>query len=188
MTTDNNGLTEPPNDQAAHVAKISEIRVDPDTVVEHFSKNLRNKDAFYAQKSFQIRGVLSEGPSTIDVGVDPRTEGAWYPDSPHPVYVTPSTFVHGWSHDERRVESEAADVGLPNESENKRILRQDGFEEGTRAFEEAHRTGMQDWKVMWDKAVRSDLKDEITFRFRYRGTDIESFGHTVPVTYVSDDE
>jgi len=124
MTTDNNGSTEPPNDQAEHVAKISEIRVDSDTVVKHFSKNLRNKDVFYAQKSFQIRGVLSEGPSTIDVAVDPRDGGAWYSYSPHPVWLKPSTFVYGWSHDEHRVESEAADIGLPNESENKRIIRE----------------------------------------------------------------
>jgi len=171
-----------------NVAKITEIRVDPDTVVKYFSKNLRNEGSLYTQRSFQVLQIRLEDPCTIAVGVDPRTDGARYSDEPHPVWVEPSQFVQGWSHDEQQTNSEAAGIGLPREAENKRVLRRGGLEEGTKAFEEAHRTAMQDWKVLWDKAVRNDLKDEITFYFGDRNPYVATFEHTVPVTYVSNGE
>ena len=174
----------PPNDQAELVAKIDEIRVDPDTVVKHFTKNLRNKDTLYDPRSFEVVGIRSDDPCTIKVGVDPRDDGAYYPDSPHPVWLSPSTFVRGWSHDEHDVQSDSKDIGLPREAENKRILREDGYDEGTEAFEEAHETGMKEWRELWDHEVRKDLKDEIRFRFGHRVPEMETFEHTVSVRYV----
>jgi hypothetical protein len=175
------------NKQAAFVQQIDEIVIDPDDVVKHFTKNLRNKNTLYDARSFRICGIRSKSACTVDIGVDPRDDGAYYPDKPHPVWISPRTFVQGWSHDEDDTESESHAIGLPDESENKRIMRDTTpLEEGSDEFEEEHEKSMDDWRQMWDTAVRKDLKDEIEFVFGERVPEMETIRHTVAIRYESD--
>ena len=171
-------------DQKEHIQKIDTIVIDPDDVIEHFTKNQRNARGLYNERKFKVQDIRGDGPCTVATGVDPRDDGAYYPDSPHPVWVRPSTLVGGWSHDEQYSESHAAAIGLPAESENREIMREETeLEEGSDEFERQHEEAMDDWREMWDDAIRKDLKDEITFTWGERVPEMETVRHSVDIRY-----
>jgi len=162
--------------QREHVKRIDAVCVDPDKIVKHFSKNMRMRDSLYDARSFKLSGFKHDGIATVGVGVDPRSGGAYYPDTPHPVWVSPQMFVRNDEHPA---------VGVPDEAENKRILRDTvDAAEGSDTFQSHHETSMEEWRDMWKTAVENDLKDEITFEFRRRDGAVET--HTVSVQYESD--
>lgn len=186
-TTD--GGNEQTNKQADYVRQIDEIVIDADDVVEHFTKNLRNKGSLYNARRFRLVGFKNDGVASVKIGVDPRDDGAYYPDKPHPVWVSPKKFVKGASRREHDVQGQHEDIGLPDEGENKSILRDDSeYEDGTEEFEAAHEASMETWEEMWEDAVRRDLKEEIEFVFGEQVPEMETIRHTVEVRYEDSDE
>ena len=172
-------------DQAEYVQQIETVEVDPDDVVKHYTRNLRNSNPTgYTPRSFELVGFRSDGQARIKIGVDPRDEGAYFDGSPYPVWVSPGRFVEGAGRGEDG--GEHRDIGLPNETENRRILRSEvDAEEGTEAFERHHESAMETWREMWEKAIRSDLKDSIVFRFREMG-DEPTIEHEVNVVWTDE--
>jgi hypothetical protein len=173
----------PTNKQAQLVQQIDTVVVDPEDVIEHLTKNQRRKDSLYTPRKFRLVGFKADGGARVKIGVDPRGEGARYDGKPHPVWVAPRTFVQGWSHDERADGSESQDIGIPDEAENRRIMRDSTpLEEGTEEFEEQAEIAMDNWQDLFESAVRNDLKDEIEFVFG-DNPDAETIRHTVSVDY-----
>jgi hypothetical protein len=172
------------NKQAEYVQQVEEIVVDPDEILKHFERNLRNKNSTYNERRFKLVGFKNDGVASVKVGVDPRDDGAYYPDQPHPVWVSPKRFVEGAIRREHDVQGQHEDIGLPDEAENKRILREhNDLEEGTEEFEREHEESMGTWEEMWEKAVRQDLKDEIEFVFGEPVPEMETIRHSVDVRY-----
>jgi len=162
--------------QLEYVRRIDTVCVGPEQIVQHFSKNLRMRNTLYNARSFKLSGFKHDGVATANVGVDPRNDGAYYPDTPHPVWVPPQMFVRDGEH---RI------VGLPDKAENKRILRDTvDAKEGSDEFQSHHETSMEAWREMWKNAVRNDLTDEITFTFRRHDGSVET--HAASVRYESD--
>lgn len=179
---------EPTNEQAEYVKQIEKIVVDPDDVLTHYAKNLRNEGSLYTPRKFRLVGFKRDGVAEVDIGVDPRDEGAYYDGSPHPIWINPGSFVRGGSPGENG--GRHKDIGLPDKSENRRILRGDASidpEDGTEEFEEIHQEAMEEWEELWEAELRNDLKDELEFEFRavahhpeYRERTVT---HTVEIEY-----
>lgn len=179
---------DPTNEQAEYVQRIDTIVVDPDDVIEHFEKNVRNSGTLYDPRKFKVSGVRSGGECGVSVGVDPRDEGGYYPDTPHPVWIPPSKFVEGAT----PTEPDTGATKMPTRAESKQVAR-DEFEgdEDSDEFEEfvdeVHEMGLEEWR----SAVRHNLKDQLTFEFRavehVPEFQEETITHTVEVRYESDD-
>lgn len=172
-------------DQVKRVKQIETIVVDADAVVEHFDKNSRY-GAMYDNRKFRVEGARTGGQCTVSAGVDPRDDGAYYDSTPHPVWINPSKFIEGASRDE----PETGATRYPTRAESKDIARSefDG-DEDSEEFEEfvdeTHEIALDEWRSL----VRHNLKDEITFDFRW--TDATSGEertetHTVDVEYSDD--
>lgn len=175
------------NEQAEYVQRVQKIVVDPEDVIRHLQKNAKLDGTLYDQRKFKLTGFKNDGVASVSIGVDPRDDGGYYPDKPHPIWVRPSRFVHGWSRGEDS--SESLDIGVPDEAENRRQVRETvDVEEGTEEFEAECEDGMEVWEEMFESAVRRDLKDEIEFVFGERIPEMETVRHTAEVEYVEEDE
>ncbi len=173
------------NKQAQYVQQIEKIVVDPEDIITHYTKNLRNKQSLYDERSFKLTGFRNDGVAEIDIGVDPRDDGAYYPDQPHPIWVSPGRFVQGASRGEE--DGRHQDVGLPDEAENRRIMRESrDLEDGTEEFEEEHEKAMATWEELWVEEIRNDLKDEIEFVFGDQVPEMDTIRHTVSVEYIGE--
>ena len=163
--TDDATDNEPTNDQAELVAQIDAIAVDRETVIKHFERNQRRSEG-YDQRSLKVSGIRSDGPAQTAPKVDPRDNGAYFPGSPHPVFVRPKSLVKGASHDDER------DLPrMPTLAESRREFRRqfDGdlpedltnwTEEQRAALDEFHEAALDNWRGMLQ------LKDKFTFEFR----------------------
>lgn len=176
------GSGEPTNKQAAYVQQIDEIVVDPEDIIKHYTKNLQNKNTLYDSRSFKLSGFKNDGVAEVSIGVDPRDDGGYYPDQPHPIWLSPGRFVQGGAFNES--EGYHQDIGVPNQSENRRLVRESvDVEEGTEEFEEQLEAAINTWEELWVHELRKDLKDEIEFVFGRDVPEMETIRHTVSVRY-----
>lgn len=183
-----NGGEETTDKQIQEVQKVDKIVVDPDDVIKHFTKNRRLRQTLYDSRKFRLTGFRKDGVAEVKIGVDPRDDGGYYPENPHPIWLSPSTFIQGEGPGEEK--GHHNDIGLPDEAENKRELRDDSTieaEEGTKEFEKLHEEAMETWEEIWEQELRNDLKDEIELEMRTAGPAPDfrevAVSHTIEVEY-----
>lgn len=189
MTRQTDDATEEPtSDQAEYVAQIDSIAVDRGTVIKHFSRNQR-RPRTYDERSLKVSGIRSDGPAQTSAKVDPRDNGGYFPDTPHPVFIRPKSLVKGGSHDDER------DLpGLPTASEIRREFRHqsddelpedytDWTDEQCAALDEFHEAALDYWHD------QLQIKDELTFKFRavaHNPMRERTIEHTVEIVKESD--
>jgi len=186
-TTDD-ATDEPTNDQAEYVAQINAITVDRETVIKHFERNQRRPKT-YDQRSLKVSGIRTNGPAQTSAKVDPRDNGAYFPDTPHPVFIRPKSLIEGASHDDER------DLPrMPTLAESRREFRRqadselpedcnDWTDEQRTAFHGFHETALAHWRDMLQ------IKDELTFKFRAVAHSPErerTIEHSVEIVEVED--
>jgi len=166
--------------QRRYIERSGEIEAGIGEIIRHFMKNERARAVGeYSSRSFRIEGIPSR-KATLKAGVDPRTEGGWYPDAPHPVWLPPAAFIKDGRQNQR-----LRDIGFPDESENKRLMREAGYEPGTEEFEEAHRESYEEWKSMYSEALTGELKESIELK---ASNSPDEDPLEIPVTWREDQE
>lgn len=179
---------EPTNDQAEYVAQIDSIAVNRETVIKHFSRNQRRPKS-YDERSLKVSGIRTNGPAQTSAKVDPRDNGAYFPDTPHPVFISPKSLIEGASHDDER------DLPRrPTLAESRREFRHqsddelpedhtDWTDDQRAAFDEFHEVALDQWRSLLQ------IKDELTFEFRAVAHNPErerTIEHSVEIVEVSD--
>lgn len=184
--TDDATEAEPTNEQIQYVKQIDEIVVGPDVVVKHFSRNKR-RPRTYDQRSFKLCGMRSGAPEAKPKR-DPRDDGGWYPDSPHPVWIKPKGFIQGASRGE--------DAELPRMPDHSELVREfksqydgkiadhrgDWTDEQQAEFDEFKSAAFETWRGL----VSHNLKQEYTFEMRAanpRTGEEKTHDHTVTIQY-----
>ncbi len=190
MSRQTNGATddEPTNEQAEYVKQINAIAVDRETVIKHFERNQRRPKT-YDERSLKVSGIRTDGPAQTAPKVDPRDNGAYFPDSPHPVFISPKSLIAGASHDDGR------DLPrMPTLAESRREFRRqfdgklpedhtDWTDEQRAALDEFHEVALDHWRDLLQ------VKDELTFKFRTVAHNPERervIEHTVEIVEVED--
>jgi hypothetical protein len=185
--TDDATGAEPTNEQTEYVKQIDAIVVDPDEVVTHFSKNKHISPANYNQRSFKLCGMRSGVPEAKPKR-DPRDDGCWYPESPHPVWIKPKGFIEGTSRGD--------DAELPRMPDHSELIREfklqyageiadhrnDWTDEQQAEFDEFRDVAFENWRGL----VRRNLKEEYTFEKRtvnHRTGEEKRHDHTVSIEY-----
>lgn len=185
MAQNNDATTEEPtNDQIEHAKQIDTIVVDPDAVVEHTFKNINNKQTLYDARKFEVKGVGRDGPCKLSAGVDPRDDGGYYPDSPHPVWISPGSLIQGLAHDE----TDGLQISFPSRGTCRSLVRDDHPElgEDTDEFEALVDEYYEESCDVWRASARGHLKDELTFQMRAANAktgETKVHTHTVDVKY-----
>jgi len=165
MTDNTTTITdeEPTNKQAEYVRQIDTIVADPDEILKHLEKNIRNENTTYTSRTFKVVGIRSDGPCTLSAGVDPRDEGAYYDGTPHAVWISPRAFIMGFDHD-----SDKDAPRFPPRHETRGVVRDEypEMDEDSEEFVETVDEWHEEALTFWHNEARHQLKDELEFEFR----------------------
>jgi len=187
QTQTDDATDEPTNDQAEYVAQIDSIVVKRERVIKHFEHNQRRPKA-YDQRSLKVSGIRSDGPAQTTPKVDPRDDGAYFPDGPHPVFIRPKSLIEGASHDDERdlprrpTLSESCQEFRHQSDDDLPEDHTDWTDEKRAALDEFHETALDWWRD------QLQIKEELTFEFRAVAHNPErerTIEHTVEIVEVS---
>jgi len=137
--------------QIQAITEIEKIYVSLEDVYEHARKNVANEHTFYTPRSFKLCG--HGDTRTAKLQVDPRTDGGYYPNSTHPIWISPSEFLTDDSPQPPTRQQTRSHVR--NEGEVDR-----GSDKEVEMVETFHQEAIDVWKA------DSTLKDEITWTLR----------------------
>jgi len=155
-----NANTTRPDDIDQHRLEKDEVEVDEekevtasaDDIIKHYRRNLERKDTLYTPRSMKLVG------DELKPKVDPRDDGAYFPDTPHPVFRSPRGFIKGAGRDEEH----PSFMRLHERHVDKNVVRDEfDVEEGTGEFDEKVDEVREEGVGVWESQMRQLLKDEV---------------------------
>ena len=156
--------------QQEYRESIEKIEIAKEKIAEDYLWNRRVADDSLAnQKKYRLI-PQDDRTAKIKTGRDPREDGGYYPDDPHPIWISPSRFI-----DEDKMDF------IPTKTEEKEEMRKQGIDP------EENKEKLEEWLSEAEKIWKEDLemKDEIKIPGPQDIMD-EDERHTIKVIYMED--
>jgi len=155
-----NAKTTRPKDIDQHRLEKDDVEIDEektvtasaDDIIKNYRQNPERKDTLYTPRSMKLVG------DKLKPKVDPRDDGAYFPDTPHPVFRSPAGFIKGAGHEE----DHPSFMNLHGRHVDKQVVRDEyDVEEGTEEFDERVDEVRAESVGVWESQMHQLLKDEV---------------------------
>jgi hypothetical protein len=145
------------------------VTASKEDIVKHYRRNLERKNTLYTPRSMKLVG------DELKPKVDRRDDGAYFPDTPHPVFRKPRGFIKGAGRDE----DHAAYMTLPSRHEqinlvreNEDLTREDDGEEFNEKVGEYYEYAVEEWEsqarqLLKEEVVVTDGEKDILLKIEY---------------------